>query len=650
MTPWMRLLHITLATAATAATGSSSAANAAPTASADGEEWVSALDSLRVQRSGTWSEDQFRYARTTCLATEEEGAGLTFEFTGSGVALGLGPPGVPAYTRIPELGRLIATVDDGSPRVLYPAEEGREVVLARGLPHGPHRVRVIHQPHAGEVGCRVSGFRVLGEDTGDLSFFLNGEENAFFVDARAVVRRGGEVVRDVLVRNWLTGACRLTGLPAGDGYSLELIALGWEPRGIDGIAIRGGEETRLPPVYLRRQPRTAARGVRFPMLGHPAVRKPGESFRARIVSYGRPIEELRISRQIGPATISRALPFEEDPEAAYYYDREYTLTLPPDMPPGLYDLWVWLAGSRGRWERRSPASVYVVQEYPDDPVFMTFGHLDTQGQYQAEFERRLAQVANLIAPDMVLISNSVNPAYISGAHQALQMPYAINFGNHQFYGHERWYGDPVGMIDYGPDLCILNFGHAWHVDLSRAEALLASRAETRIKVINAYEPNAPVEDFLDRHRVQLIHDAHGPGPKVQSIGATPTVRAGKYDEESFRVVRFEDGRVASLTYLGDPIAPIPFLREGPSPLEVAWDPANDGTHDRVTAAVTNRLKEDFPDGRVTYVLPAGEYSVEGGRLETAVTSDDGRYTVLTARLDFPAEETVRATARKRAGE
>ena len=76
------------------------------------------------------------------------------------------------------------------------------------------------------------------------------------------------------------------------------------------------------------------------------------------------------------------------------------------------------------------------------------------------------------------------------------MPYAINFGNHQFYGHERWYGDPVGMIDYGPDLCILNFGHAWHVDLSKAEALLASRADTRIKVINAYEPNAPVEDFL----------------------------------------------------------------------------------------------------------------------------------------------------------
>ena len=231
----------------------------------------------------------------------------------------------------------------------------------------------------------MSGFRVLAEETGDLSFFLDGEENAFFVDARAVVRRGGEVVRDVLVRNWLTGACRLTGLTAATDYSLELIAFGWEPRTIDGITIREGEETRLPPVYLRRQPRSAARGIRFPALGYPAIRKPGESFRARIVSYGSPTEELRLSRRIGPATISRALSFEEDPEAAYYYDREYTLTLPEDMPPGLYDLGVGLAGARGRWERRSPASVYVVRDYPEDPVFMTFGHLDTQGQYQAEF-------------------------------------------------------------------------------------------------------------------------------------------------------------------------------------------------------------------------------------------------------------------------
>lgn len=68
----------------------------------------------------------------------------------------------------------------------------------------------------------------------------------------------------------------------------------------------------------------------------------------------------------------------------------------------------------------------------------------------------------------------------------------------------------------------------------------------------------------------------------------------------------------------------------------------------VTATVTNRLKEDFPDGRVTFVLPAGEYQVEGGRLETAVVSDDGLYTLLTARVDMPAERTVGVTALREA--
>ena len=497
------------------------------------------------------------------------------------------------------------------------------------------------------MGCQVSGLRVLVEHSGDLSFVLNGEENGFFVDARAVVRQGDQVVRNALVRNWLSGASRLTGLPAGKGYSLELVAYGWEPQKIEEIAIQIGKETRLPPVYLHRHPETKPQGIRFPVLGHPAIHQPGEAFRVRLGAYDNVIEQVKLSRRVEPATISRTVAFEEDPSARFYYDREGTVKLPQDMPPGLYDLSIKVSGSRGDFVRRSPRSVYVVQNYPTDPVFMTFGHLDTQGQYQAEYERRLAEIANLIAPDMVLISNAVNPAYISGSHLVLEMPYAITFGNHQFYGHEKWYGDPVGIIDYGPDLCILNFGHPWHVDLSQANALLSSRAMARIKVINAFEHNAPVETFLDKHRVKLIHDAHGPGEKVMTIGATPTTRVGKINSSSFRVVRFKDGHVASATYRGDAVAPIPFGRMGPPPLEVAYDPGNDGIHDRVTATVTNMLEDAFPDCRVTFVLPAGVYAVDGGCLETMVTSDNEKYTVLTVRVDVPGKGTVRTTAQKK---
>ena len=55
-----------------------------------------------------------------------------------------------------------------------------------------------------------------------------------------------------------------------------------------------------------------------------------------------------------------------------------------------------------------------------------------------EILRQAVAETNLIAPDMVLNSNAVNPAYISGAMSRLDMPYMINFGNHQFPGHEAW--------------------------------------------------------------------------------------------------------------------------------------------------------------------------------------------------------------------
>ena len=128
-----RLPHITLTAAVIAGTLPFSLGARATSAAAEGPGWISALDSVRVERSGTWHDHRFRYAQTTCLSTRETGAALTFEFTGSGVALGLGQLRVPAYGG-PRLGKVIVTVDDGSPRVLYPAEEGRRWCWPGGCP------------------------------------------------------------------------------------------------------------------------------------------------------------------------------------------------------------------------------------------------------------------------------------------------------------------------------------------------------------------------------------------------------------------------------------------------------------------------------------------------------------------------------------
>ena len=145
---------------------------------------------------------------------------------------------------------------------------------------------------------------------------------------------------------------------------------------------------------------------------------------------------------------------------------------------------------------------------------------------------------------MVLMANACNPAYVAGALGELNIPYAVNFGNHQFAGAERWFGSQEGIIDFGPDICVLNRSLPWSEPVAQADAWFAGRPDARIKIINAFEYNAPT-NFLDRHRVALVHDAHGPGERVMKMGATPSLRAGKSDSESFRVIRFAGGRVES---------------------------------------------------------------------------------------------------------
>lgn len=617
----------------------------------DEDHYVAAIDSNRVIRQGTWTESYFRYGATRHLMTAEEGASLEYSFHGTGLVLLLDNHNTPEY-RGPNLGRLVLTVDNGEPLTVYPQSAPLEVTIARGLSPGRHSLRLEHQLNNGHSGCRITGFRSLAEPGGDLEFAVNGEENAFLVNARAVLSRGGNVVRSTLIRNRLNGSCRLAGLAPGSGYELEISAMGWEAQRIGDISINDQTATRLDPVFLQREERARNRRhtknpIHWPRLGHPVIRKPGENFRVRVACHQNELDGVILRRAEGPAVISRRLSFEEHRELTFYYDHEMTVATPEDIPPGLYDLIVLIRNpATGRtYSTIAPQSVYLVDEFPRDPVFFTFGHLDTSGQFQAEYLRRMARMANLIAPDMVLISNEVNPAYASGALTALGMPYLITFGNHQVPGNKYWYGDPVDITDFGPGCSILNFGPQWHDNLDKARSLLAARGNVPLKVINTYEQNAPVEDFLDRYQVAMLHDAHGTEKRIMEIGATPTKRIGKTNAYSFRVVRFRDNRVVSCTYKGDETAPYPFPRENPAPVRAVFRPANDGTNRRVTATVTNDLEEDFPGGRVTFVLPAGKYAVEGGKLESSCLSDDGKYVVLSVRADFPAGNQISLTAR-----
>ncbi len=599
-------------------------------------EWVLATEPDRITREGFWQEASFRYAERKHLRTNIDGAALIFSCEAIDIMIRLGQHAVPAYNR-PNLGALSIQVDDMPGRIIYPLNEPREIVVGRNLPYGRHFLQVKHIANGNSMVC-IEAFGYCSEPTGELEFSLTGKHNAWFVDARAILTRNDKLIANRLVRNWLTGQCRLSGLPPGKGYRLELHAIGWTSFIADDIEVKAGIETILAPVYLDAAPPDADKKWLFPHIGRQAVHKPGESFRTRFQAPNQEIKSMYIKSQTGPAAFSRKLNFQEDEDAAYVYDREFVVTTPIDTPPGLYDLVVraYRPEQGDEYDLCSFSSVMIVNEYPTDPVFMSWGHLDTQGQYQAEYLRNMAEMANLVGADMVLMACACNPAYIAGALSILEIPYVVNFGNHQFEGFEQWFGPQENIIDFGPEICVLNRSLPWHENTAQANAMFSERPNARIKIINAFEHNAPME-LLDTHRIALIHDGHGIGDRVMNMGKTPTRRVGKINAESFRIIRFKDNQVKSCTYLNDAVAPIPFPRGTTKPLrEVIVPPAN-GINQEITVTIINDLLEPFPNCRVSILMPAGEYACNGGYIELATLSDCKQFTKLILRADAPPE-------------
>jgi hypothetical protein len=612
------------------------------------DRWITATDSTRVHRTGEWTETSFRRARTKHLATQQDGAALEFSFAGPALMLTFDGHGLPfANLGYPNLGVLEVSIDEMPTIRISPHQQDRDVVVARGLLNRVHKVKVVHRLSPAGAGCRIVGFKILRADEGEISFTLHAEANRFLTDVRAVLSLRGQVVSSRLVRNWMTGLCHIGGVQAARGYELEIRAAGWQTIRLSDIDVAGEKETALPALYMQRARESTPGRVDFPRLGVPAIVRASGSFPARVALRGASLRVVTLQRQVGPARISRTAVFTENRALEYDGQAEGAVSVSGDTPPGLYDLIFTLDANGRPIEQVSPRSVHVVDAFPADPVFLTFGHMDTFGQEAAEYLERIADLANLIAPDMVLVSNEVNAAYAAGALSRLEMPHLMTFGNHEVSGHEQWYGNAVSLTDFGPNLSILNFSHPWHGDLSHAYALLESRAGTHCKIINAFEHDAPVEAMLDRYRIAFLHEAHGPDPKVTQIGRTPTQRAGKINSESFRIVRFKGCRPVSFTYAGDKVAAIPLPRHQRSPMRVEYSPSNSGEHRTVTANIENKWRQEFPNTRVTFVMPNGQYTVDHGRIESALVSDDERFVVLSVRFDTPAESNVSITAKHR---
>ena len=596
--------------------------------------WISATNSDSVEKAGSWQRDQFRYAHAAHLKSYQDGAELTIAFSGTAIGIRLAGQNTPEYSGqgAASQGRLVCSIDGTVAKTIYCTHTGREQILAHGLKPGDHILKIHHAAVNNQTGCRIDGFWTLPAATGSVTFQLTGERSQFLTDCRLIVVQGDKIIRSTIARNWISGTCSLL-LPAGSNYQIAIQASGWQSVSSSAFDITANSETTLTLPFLKRTISTIPYHFRYPSINNQAIRTRGSTFRARFLGFTATIQTVRIKREIGNKTISRLLEFRELSDRADYYDREFEVIIPADTPVGIYDLEISIEGSGRTSVARSPRSVAIITNYTQNPRFVSWGHLDTSGQYQAEYLQRLCTMVDIIAPDMVLASNCVNPAYISGAMASLRSPYMVNFGNHQMPGHKHWYGADIQIVPLTPQINVLNYALPWFHGTEAASGLFNRYPDATYNIINGFEPNAPIE-FLNQHKVRLIHDAHGLGSKAMIIAGTQTQRVGKTNSNSFRVIQFKDGTVESCTYNNHPTAPIPFARTQVMPLQVKQTVEND----TYTATVTNELKMDFRDATIRFLVPADQtYRTSGGEITSTALSDDKSLLEIIVSIDIPQE-------------
>ncbi|MCH2612828.1 MAG: hypothetical protein MK006_17315, partial [Pirellulales bacterium] len=132
------------------------------------------------------------------------------------------------------------------------------------------------------------------------------------------------------------------------------------------------------------------------------------------------------------------------------------------------------------------------------------------------------------------------------------------------------------------------------------------------------------------------HDAHGPGDKLMEMGNTPTQRVGKTNSVSFRVVQFENGKVASATYAGHETAPIPFERDELCPLRIEVLKPSE-------VRVINEYSQAFSKGRVSFVVPNGRYLPTAGQIISESVSDNKKLVEVIVENDIPASSETTIT-------
>ena len=123
----------------------------------DGWNWASA-EGTRVETTGKWIDDRFRFADAAHKYTTEDRASLTYRFTAPNIVIRLAGQNTSSYpgTGLPSHGKLAIFIDGKFVKEIFPAENGREILAGSALGPGKHELKLIHSAVGNSAGVRVS--------------------------------------------------------------------------------------------------------------------------------------------------------------------------------------------------------------------------------------------------------------------------------------------------------------------------------------------------------------------------------------------------------------------------------------------------------------------------------------------------------------
>jgi predicted phosphodiesterase len=366
--------------------------------------------------------------------------------------------------------------------------------------------------------------------------------------------------------------------------------------------------------------------------------------------------------------------------------------LVPPVP--LYDLYDLVVTAGGGIADTTWNAVRVITEFKDDYYFIhvTDTHLPTHLYYYesgADTDtseivdlREVIKDINIINPEFVLLTGDLvnegeleeflNKQYFTRSQALLrefEVPVYLTSGNHdlggwdetpppdgnarrnwwRFFGWKRCDSPPAGApwytqnysFDYGNVHYIgleayINYD-GWRSSIYGSDSFTQGQMEWLAEDIAAHSSSAAQVlfyhyDFSNQINLNSLgvdmalwghtHSNTDDYSHPFNIGTAATCDG----DRSYRLIRVSGGTL-------QPMPTISAGRRGDN-LKVTYSPANDGTHEAVTADITNNISQRFENGLIRFLMPGeqGTFDVTGGTL--LQTDDSGPYTVCYVGVDI----------------